>query len=89
MAGGDPPTGLDWNGTPEDAVRCWCQQLGGVAAFIRDVVLPRLNAWLLVEYPPIAGSPPAAQQTTVQQLDAAIGGIKLTVQADGTVTATA
>ena len=61
---------------------------GPVINWFRDVLLPKLNAWLREKFPPLdATAPPPAPTTFPEQADALIQGLRITVHADGTLTA--
>jgi len=66
----------------DDVVAHWLNKHGGAVGFVRAVVLPHLNAWL-------AGLFPAGEVTLtpLEQVQFALGGIKFSPQADGTLTA--
>lgn len=70
-----------------DAVAYWLQQHGGAMGFVRDVVMPRLQAWLADVWPPAAPDDVPAD-APLQKIQAALFGIKFVAHADGTVTAT-
>lgn len=81
----DPPNGGDMVGG-------WVTQLanGDMITFIRNIILPKLNAWLKAVFPPVAApapAPTAAFSNDLDGLQKALGGIKFTTAADGTVTA--
>lgn len=78
----DPPNG-------GDEVGGWVQEKAGgdMVKFVRDIIIPRLNAWLAKLFPPVVTQPGTPTGTPVQQLQTVIGGIKFTTAADGTVKA--
>lgn len=72
--------------TPESVVA----KYNSAKEFVRQVILPRLQAWLTKLFPaiPATGTPPApAPRTALEAILDSIAGIKLTFNADGTVTA--
>ena len=82
----DPPGG-------GDVVGGWVKDKGNgdMLTFIRNVILPRLNAWLATLFPPqttTAPAPaPAPTGTPTQQLHQSLRGLKFVTAADGTVKA--
>lgn len=57
------------------------EHYGSARAFVAEIVMPRLNAWLAVLFTP-------GQVSPADQVAAALSGIKLTPQPDGTLLAT-
>lgn len=53
----------------------------GADAFVRSVILPRLNEWLATEFAP------GGLMTPLEQLQAALLGVRFVMQPDGTVRA--
>lgn len=63
---------------------------GPVGDWMRDVLLPKLNAWLRLKFPPLGpDAPPPSPATFYEQADAAIQGLRIIAHADGTLTAEA
>lgn len=81
-----------WNGELELTDMVWINDgqspekslaaAGSAAEFVRRVVLPPLNAWLATLWPP--GDAPVA---ALEQINAALQGLRFVAQPDGTVTA--
>lgn len=73
--------GSDVPGEP-DPVAYWLKKHGGGMGFVQNIILPRLNAWLTTVYP--ATDTPAAP---LDQLQAALAGVRFVPQPDGTLQA--
>ena len=70
-----------------DVVAYWVQKHGGPMGFVRAVVLPKLNAWLLTLFPKSDAPIPTA--TPLEQIQGALQGIRFLPQPDGTLIASA
>lgn len=67
---------------------------GDPLGFVRNVILPNLNAWLATVWTPQApnaggGGSPAPAVAPIEQLQSALGMIRFVVKPDGTVKAEA
>lgn len=58
---------------------------GNAVNFVRNVLRPAINAWLARLFPAISAPAPAPSGSAIEQIDAAVLGLKFVAGADGTL----
>lgn len=82
----------DWADDPNPVLRT---VNGDTMKWVRETLIPKINAWLLKVFPPIVSggttpttTAPKTDDEALAQIDAALGTLKFVAAADGTVKVT-